>query len=104
MRAALADAKQEVEDWSALFSAVGLAPQGTRSFLLDLPAPLSGQARDHVIAEFARRREAFAEELSADDLATLDRLLDPEDPAGLHQRPDLFLLTARTVHLGRHTP
>ncbi|WP_406423200.1 class I SAM-dependent methyltransferase [Streptomyces sp. NBC_00873] len=101
MRAALPDAKREIEDWSALFTAVGLAPQGTRSFLLDLPAPVSGRARDHVIAEFARRREMFAGEIAADDLATLDRLLDPEDPAGLHHRPDVFLLTARTVHLAR---
>jgi SAM-dependent methyltransferase len=101
MRAALPDATREIEDWSALFTAVGLAPQGTRSFLLDLPAPLSGRARDHVIAEFARRREMFAGELAADDVATLDRLLDPEDPAGLHHRPDVFLLMARTVHVAR---
>lgn len=41
MRAALPGAVREVEDWSALFTAVGLEPQGTRSFLLDLPAPLA---------------------------------------------------------------
>ncbi|MFF1832731.1 class I SAM-dependent methyltransferase [Streptomyces sp. NPDC058231] len=101
MRAALPGATRETEDWSALFAAVGLAPQGTRSFLLDLPAPLSGPALGHVVAEFTRRREALADQLAADDVAALDRLLDPEDPAGLHHRPDVFLLTARTVHLGR---
>lgn len=41
MRASLPGTKRETEDWSALFTAVGLDPQGTRSFLLDLPAPLS---------------------------------------------------------------
>lgn len=53
MRAALPGTKRETEDWSALSTAVGLAPQGTRSFLLDLPAPLADGARDHVITEFA---------------------------------------------------
>ncbi|MCX4790559.1 MULTISPECIES: class I SAM-dependent methyltransferase [unclassified Streptomyces] len=101
MRTSLPGTKRETEDWSALFTAVGLDPQGTRSFLLDLPAPLSEPARDHVIAEFARRREMFEEVLPAEDVAVLDRLLDPEDPAGLRQRPDVFLLMARTVHLGR---
>ncbi|WP_405406463.1 class I SAM-dependent methyltransferase [Streptomyces sp. NBC_01104] len=101
MRADLPDARRENEDWAALFAAVGLTPQGTRSFLLDLPAPLGDVARDHVIAEFTRRRDGLADRLEADDHAVLDRLLDPEDPAGLRQRPDTFLLLARTVHLGR---
>ncbi|MGW2178325.1 class I SAM-dependent methyltransferase [Streptomyces sp. NPDC001732] len=101
MRAALPGTKRESEDWSALFAAVGLEPQGTRSFLLDLPAPVSEQVREHAVIEFTRRREAFVEYLTAEDAAVLDRLLDPDDPAGLRRRPDLFLLSVRTVHLGR---
>ncbi|PCG84472.1 SAM-dependent methyltransferase [Streptomyces sp. WZ.A104] len=101
MRAELPDTKRETEDWSALLAAVGLAPQGTRSFLLDLPAPLSRAARDHVVASMAREREVFGELLTAEDDAVLERLLDPDDPQGLHHRPDVYLLTARTVHLGR---
>ncbi|MEU1366926.1 class I SAM-dependent methyltransferase [Streptomyces sp. NPDC005803] len=101
MRAGLPGTQRENEDWAALFTAVGLTPQGTRSFLLDLPAPLDDVARDHVIAEFSRRRDGLGDRLGAEDLATLDRLLDPEDPAGLRRRPDTYLLMARTVHLGR---
>ncbi|MFB6505416.1 class I SAM-dependent methyltransferase [Streptomyces sp. NPDC002466] len=101
MRAALPDTKRESEDWSALFAAVGLEPQGTRSFLLDVPAPVPEPVRDDAVIEFGRWREAFAEYLTAEDTAALDRLLDPDDPAGLRRRPDLFLLSARTVHLGR---
>ncbi|MFD0025626.1 class I SAM-dependent methyltransferase [Streptomyces sp. NPDC058382] len=101
MRAELPGSKRETEDWAALFTAVGLAPQGTRSFLLDLPAPLTDVARDHVVAEFDRFRAGLGERLDADDRATLDRLLDPGDPAGLHRRNDTFLLMARTFHLGR---
>ncbi|MFJ1803564.1 class I SAM-dependent methyltransferase [Streptomyces sp. NPDC088180] len=101
MRSELPGAKRETEDWSALFAAVGLVPQGTRSFLLDLPAPLSRPARDHVVASITREREVLGGLLTAEDSAVLDRLLDPEDPEGLHHRPDVHLLTARTVHLGR---
>ncbi|MFF2012094.1 class I SAM-dependent methyltransferase [Streptomyces sp. NPDC058195] len=101
MRAALPGSKRETEDWSALLAAVGLTPQGTRTFLLDLPAPLSDRAREFITVEFARRREMFQERLTAEDVAALDRLLDADDPAGLRQRPDVYLLSARTVHLGR---
>jgi hypothetical protein len=72
-------------------------PPGARSFLLDLSAPVSPEVRDHLIAALERKREAVAEHLATDDLATLDRLLDPEDPAGLRHRSDVFLLAAQTV-------
>ncbi|MEU0376449.1 class I SAM-dependent methyltransferase [Streptomyces cyaneofuscatus] len=101
MRTELPDARRETEDWSALIAAVGLTPQGTRSFLLDLPAPLSAPAREHVITKLTREYEVFGELLDAEDRAVLERLLDPEDPAGVHHRSDVYLLTARTVHLGR---
>ncbi|MER5278236.1 class I SAM-dependent methyltransferase [Streptomyces sp. NPDC002809] len=101
MRAVLPDARRENEDWAALFTAVGLTPQGTRSFLLDLAAPLGDVARDHVVADLTRRRDGLRDRLDAEDVAVLDRLLDPEDPAGLHRRRDTYLLMARTVHLGR---
>ncbi|MFD3973142.1 class I SAM-dependent methyltransferase [Streptomyces cyaneofuscatus] len=101
MRTELPDARRETEDWSALIAAVGLTPQGTRSFLLDLPAPLSAPAREHVITKLTREYEVFGELLDADDRAVLEQLLDPEDPAGVHHRSDVYLLTARTVHLGR---
>lgn len=97
MRAALPGAKPEIEDWPALLTTAGLTPAGTRTFLLDLPAPLAPEAREHVIATMERHRK-HAEHLAEDDVATLDRLLDPDDPAGLRQRRDVFLLDAQTVH------
>lgn len=126
MRAELPGARQVTEDWPALLTAAGLLPVATRSFLLDLPAPLDDAARAQVITTFERYRSFAAEvsegsaaaesaehaeatesaggaaaraALDPEDIATLDRLLDPEDEQSLHRRADLFLLTAHTVHV-----
>ncbi|MFE5603845.1 class I SAM-dependent methyltransferase [Streptomyces coelicoflavus] len=98
MRADLPDPVAETEDWPAMLTAAGLKHTGTRSFLLDLPAPVSGAARDYVTTSLSRLRERIGERLDADDLATLDRLLDPADEAGAHRRQDLFVLVAHTVY------
>ncbi|MFJ9863142.1 class I SAM-dependent methyltransferase [Streptomyces sp. NPDC101165] len=98
MRADLPGSLAVTEDWSALLTSVGLKHTRTRSFLLDLPAPATDRARAYVAASLARLREAGAESLDAEDLATLDRLLDPADAASVHRRPDVFVLGAYTVH------
>ncbi|AVH55447.1 MULTISPECIES: class I SAM-dependent methyltransferase [Streptomyces] len=98
MRATLPGSVRENEDWPGLLAAVGLRPTGSRTFLLDLPAPLSQEARAFVVATFQRRRDFLGEVLDASDLATLDRLLDPDDKESLHHRPDVYLLSAQTVH------
>ncbi|KUN89606.1 SAM-dependent methyltransferase [Streptomyces bungoensis] len=98
MRAELPDTVAETEDWPALLTAAGLEHTGTRSFLLDLPAPVPDQVRAHVAAVLTRTRDIHADALDADDRATLDRLLDPADDGSVHQRPDVFLLAAHTVH------
>ncbi|MFD9438571.1 class I SAM-dependent methyltransferase [Streptomyces sp. NPDC060006] len=91
---------EDVEDWPALLTAVGLRHTGTRTFLLDLPAPVSDEARAFVATSLTHRREGLAEGLEADDLAALDRLLDPDDRASVFHRPDVFVLTALTVYVG----
>ncbi|MFC8124995.1 class I SAM-dependent methyltransferase [Streptomyces sp. NPDC057302] len=100
MRAELPGAKAVTEDWPGLITEAGLRHAGTRSFLLDLPAPLSDSARAHLVTELSRRREMHADTLDADDLTTVDRLLDANDEQSLHHRPDVFLLSAQTVHVG----
>ncbi|MGV9571836.1 class I SAM-dependent methyltransferase [Streptomyces nigra] len=97
MRAELPGSVAETEDWPALLAAAGLRPSGTRTFLLDLPAPTTDRARGHVAATLARTRVVLGDRLDADDRATLDRLLDPGDEASVHHRPDVFVLAAQTV-------
>ncbi|MFH8983952.1 class I SAM-dependent methyltransferase [Streptomyces varsoviensis] len=98
MRAGLPGAKEAVEDWPGFLAAAGLTDVRSRTFLVDLPAPLGADARAYVQAQLARQHEAAEERLDAEDRAALGRLLDPEDPQGLMRRPDVFLLSARTVH------
>jgi SAM-dependent methyltransferase len=100
MRAELPGAAEETEDWPALLTAAGLRHTATRTFLLDLPAPLSDEARAWVVTTLTHRRDGLADGLDADDLATLDRLLDPDDKASVHHRPDVFVLAAQTVYVG----
>ncbi|MDI3406715.1 class I SAM-dependent methyltransferase [Streptomyces cavernicola] len=101
MRAALPDVKDEAEDWGALLTAAGLTHLETRTHLLDLPAPASATVRAHVADVFGRGRGGLREGLDADDAATVARLIDPDDEAGLDHRPDVFLLATQTVHAGR---
>ncbi|MET9384499.1 methyltransferase [Streptomyces sp. NPDC002928] len=103
MRADLPGSVAETEDWPALLTAAGLKHTGTRTFLLDLPAPASEPARAYVAAYLSRVREAGADGLDAEDHATLDRLLDPDDEASVHQRPDVFVLAAHTVYTAVRT-
>ncbi|MET7290661.1 class I SAM-dependent methyltransferase [Streptomyces griseoloalbus] len=98
MRAELPGSVAHVEDWPALLTSAGLHHTRSRTFLLDLPAPATDRARAYVVAWLTRTREVVAEDLDADDRATLDRLLDPADPASVHHRADVFVLAAHTVH------
>ena len=103
MRADLPGSVTETEDWPALLGAAGLRPTGTRTFLLDLPAPTTDRARAYVAATLSRTREGVGDRLDADDRATLDRLLDPDDKASVHHRQDLFMLAAQTVYTAVRT-
>lgn len=103
MRADLPGSVDETEDWPALLSAAGLRPTGTRTFLLDLPAPTTDRARAYIVDTLTRTRDGLADHLDADDRATLDQLLDPDDRASVHHRPDVFVLAAQTVYTAVRT-
>lgn len=103
MRADLPGSVAETEDWPTLLAGAGLTHTRTRSFLLDLPAPVSDRARAHVEESLSRLREIFGDSLEAEDRATVDRLLDPDDEASLRRRPDVFVLAAHTVHTAVRT-
>ncbi|MCQ8768372.1 class I SAM-dependent methyltransferase [Streptomyces telluris] len=100
MRNELPGSVAVVEDWPGMLRAAGLAQVRSKTFLVDRPAPLDEGTRQSVRQSLERQRRMCTELLDAGDAATLDRLLDPADPAGIDRRADLFLLTAKTVHFG----
>ncbi|TDD52468.1 class I SAM-dependent methyltransferase [Saccharopolyspora elongata] len=101
MRAEQPGSVRVLEDWPGMLRAAGLTDARSKTFLVDRPAPLADGPRRYVRRLLERQRGAFAEVLDPEDVVTLDRLLDPADPAGIDRRQDLFLLTAKTVHFGR---
>ncbi|MGW7637360.1 class I SAM-dependent methyltransferase [Streptomyces decoyicus] len=104
MRAELPGAVPVVESWSGMLRAAGLTGVRSKTFLVDHPAP-QADGPEQPVRLSARRslercRDTLADLLDDVDLTTLDRLLDPADPEGVDRRPDVFLLTAKTVHFG----
>ncbi|NUU21188.1 MAG: class I SAM-dependent methyltransferase [Streptomycetaceae bacterium] len=101
MRADLPGTVAAVEDWPAMLAASGLVPSGSRTFLTDLPAPLGDPARAYLHTRLTRLRDRLADRLAPEDTATLDTLVDTDNPSGILRRPDAFYLEATTVHTAR---
>lgn len=87
------------EDWPALMVAAGLEHRASRTFLLDLPAPLEPTVRAYLVDKFNHVHDVVGASLDPADVHALERLIDPADPMSLHQRRDLYVLAAHTVHL-----
>jgi hypothetical protein len=102
MRADLAGSDEAAaDDWPGMLRACELRSVTSRTFLVDLPAPLEQTPRAFVRAQLSGLRDRLAERLDDDDRVMLERLLDPNAPEGIMRRGDVFFLAARTVHVGR---
>ena len=91
----------EPSGWNEKLAAAGLVDVTSRSFLLDLPAPLPVRAREVVRSHFAEWRHRFGHLLDGEDNEALAVLLDENDPRGVLHRSDVFVLGARTAFVGR---
>lgn len=87
-------------DWPFQLGRAGFKETRSKSFLLDVPAPVPPNVRDFVTSRLKWVRELAPGTLSAEDDAALTALLDPHNPLGIARREDLFLLSASTVHIG----
>jgi hypothetical protein len=70
---------------------------------IDLPRPLPAATGRYAQASLRRVRSGLDGRLSAEDLATLDTLIDGDDLIGVVRRDDLTVRAARTVWLARRT-
>ena len=87
--------------WNDKLTAAGLVDVTSRSFLLDLPAPLPSRTREVVRAHFEELRGRFGHMLDREDMETLAVLVDETDPRGVLHRTDVFVLGVRTAFIGR---
>ena len=90
--------------WPDLMRAAGLEATGSRSFLLDLTAPVSTTVRERLQRRLVMLQEFVGDRATDADALALANLVDPEAPEGVLARADVFLLTASTVHTARREP
>ncbi len=100
MRASIPRSVRAPMGWPALLRAAGLTDVATRSFLLDLPSPVSDDVVRFIVSSVQHRVDLAMDDLRPVDLAAWRRLLDPHDDAYLGRRDDLYCVRVDSVHLG----
>lgn len=102
MRAQLPGSVPMPYGWTTALGRTGLADVTTRTTLIERPAPLGPDDTRTVLDRLGHWVERLREVelLEADDVTAWDRLLDADDPAWLGNRDDLYILEARSVHIG----
>ena len=88
-------------DWGAFLTSAGFTIQAERHFTIELAPPLPALAGQYAQATLRRIRDRLDDRLGADDLATLDTLLDSHGPQSLLRRDDLTISAARTIWVAR---
>jgi SAM-dependent methyltransferase len=86
--------------WNRVLTDAGLTGVTAFTYLVDVPAPLTESGRAAVTSWLAWMTNVAGDLLDPADVAALHRLLDPDDPAHVARRDDVFLLKASTVYLG----
>jgi SAM-dependent methyltransferase len=90
-------------DWASRLTKAGFTIEAERTFAIDLARPLPASAGRYAQASLRRIRSGLDGRLSADDLATLDTLLDSDGPGSLLRRDDLTVRTSRTAWAARRS-
>ena len=91
-------------DWGPRLSKAGFTIEAERTFTIDLTPPLPASAGRYAQASLRRIRSGLDDRdgrMSADDLATLDTLIDSEGADSVLRRKDLAVRTTRTVWIAR---
>lgn len=89
-------------DWGPKLTAAGFTLDGHRTFTVDLPGSGNPAIGAYAHTSLHRLRDSVTGTLAPEDLAALDRLLDPGSPHSILRRPDLTVRTERSVWAARH--
>ncbi|UNS95188.1 class I SAM-dependent methyltransferase [Streptomyces tubbatahanensis] len=88
-------------DWGPMLTAAGFTVEGERTVSVHVEGARSEAVGRYALGSLQRMRGTAAESLSSEDLAALDRLLDPESPHSIVHRDDLAVRTERAVWAAR---
>jgi SAM-dependent methyltransferase len=83
-------------DWGPRLTKAGFTVEAERRFTIDLTAPLPPAAGRYAQATLRRMRTGLEGRLSADDLVTLDTLIDDHGAGGVLRRDDLAVRATRS--------
>ncbi|CAL9626272.1 hypothetical protein SUDANB95_05938 [Actinosynnema sp. ALI-1.44] len=101
MRESMADRVRLTVGWNTVLAEAGLLDVTAFSYLVDHPAPAKQAVREWAVERLQWLADVGGDFLHPADRRAVEQLLDPQDPAYLGLRDDVFLLIANTVHLGR---
>ncbi|MTD53320.1 class I SAM-dependent methyltransferase [Amycolatopsis pithecellobii] len=90
-------------DWGPALAAAGFTLDDQRTISVHIGQSASGAVGRYALRGLHGLRARVADELSDEDLAALDRLLDTESPHSILRRDDLAVRTKRTVWAARRT-
>ncbi len=85
--------------WPVALEQAGLTGVRSWSHVIDRPAPTTAIVRTVVLRRLEWLLRAAAERASADDVAALEQLLDPDSAHYVGHRSDLHYLVAHVVHV-----
>jgi SAM-dependent methyltransferase len=85
--------------WPEALARAGLADVRVRSFVAEATPPLDDVGRRIATMHLTNAVSELGDRLDTDDRATLARLLDPTDDAGIARRSDLVVTAVRTVQV-----
>ena len=88
-------------DWAPELTAAGLTVQDHLVMAVDVAGTQDNEVGAYALAALQGLRRAVDGVLPAEDLAALDRLLDPGSADSILRRPDLRARTTRTVWAAR---
>src|ERR1700730_8652400 len=98
----MADERHDLgSDWGSRLNKAGFTIEAERTFAIDLTPPLPASTGRYAQASLRRIRSGLDGRMSADDLATLDTLIDSDGPDGVLARDDLTVRTTRTGWVAR---
>jgi ubiquinone/menaquinone biosynthesis C-methylase UbiE len=104
LAAELADAVPHLGSrWGSRLRQAGFTIVAERPFAIDLTSPLPSSTGRYAQASLRRIRSRLDGRMNADDLATLDVLIDSEGADCVLRRKDLTVRTARTVWVARRS-